>query len=63
MLLLTGSLAAYRIPVDQVMAPEHNLRLQRRWEAQSPAEKESTDISLQSMQTNSEITASAPWIR
>ncbi|XP_059210830.1 urea transporter 2 [Centropristis striata] len=44
MLLLTGSLAAYRIPIGQVMAPEHNLRLHSQWEAGNTAERESTDV-------------------
>ncbi|KAM8899128.1 urea transporter 1 isoform 2-T4 [Spinachia spinachia] len=44
MLLLTGSLATYRIPMGQVMAPEHNLRFPRQWEAGNTADKESTDV-------------------
>ncbi|KAL6118751.1 uncharacterized protein ACO6RY_03477 [Pungitius sinensis] len=44
MLLLTGSLAAYRIPMGQVMAPEHNLRFPRQWEAGNTADIESTDV-------------------
>ncbi|XP_044197249.1 urea transporter 1 [Thunnus albacares] len=44
MLLLTGSLAAYRIPIGQVMAPEHNLRSRSQWEAGSTTERESTDV-------------------
>ncbi|XP_056299283.1 urea transporter 2 [Pseudoliparis swirei] len=39
--LMTGSLAAYRIPIGQVMAPEHNLRSRSEWEA---ADRESTDV-------------------
>jgi len=38
---MTGSLAAYRIPIGQVMAPEHNLRSRSEWEA---ADRESTDV-------------------
>ncbi|XP_039997280.1 urea transporter 2 [Xiphias gladius] len=44
MLLLTGSLAAYRIPIGQVMAPEHNLRSRSQWAAGNNAEQESTDV-------------------
>ncbi|KAM6959811.1 urea transporter 2 [Tautogolabrus adspersus] len=44
MLLLTGSLAAYRIPTGQVMAPEHNLLSKKHWEAGNTAERESTDV-------------------
>ncbi|KAF3697619.1 Urea transporter 1 Solute carrier family 14 member 1 Urea transporter, erythrocyte [Channa argus] len=44
MLLLTGSLAAYRIPTAQVMAPEHNLRSHRHCDAGRTREKESTDV-------------------
>ncbi|TNN27671.1 Urea transporter 2 [Liparis tanakae] len=44
MLLMTGSLAAYRIPIGQVMAPEHNLRSRSQWEAGKAAERESTDV-------------------
>uniref|UniRef100_A0A3Q1IQX7 Urea transporter n=2 Tax=Anabas testudineus TaxID=64144 RepID=A0A3Q1IQX7_ANATE len=44
MMLLTGSLAAYRIPVSQVMAPEDNLRSRSQWEAGNTAERESTDV-------------------
>ncbi|KAI3376544.1 hypothetical protein L3Q82_016997, partial [Scortum barcoo] len=43
MLLLTGSLAAYRIPTGQVKAPEHNLRSSQ-WEAGNTEERESTDV-------------------
>uniref|UniRef100_A0A3Q3X928 Urea transporter n=1 Tax=Mola mola TaxID=94237 RepID=A0A3Q3X928_MOLML len=43
MLLLTGSLAAYRIPTGQVMAPEHNLRCRSQWEAGNSTGRESTD--------------------
>ncbi|XP_068443924.1 urea transporter 1 [Clinocottus analis] len=38
MLLMTGSLATYRIPIGQVMAPEHNLRSRSQWEAGTAAE-------------------------
>ncbi|XP_030578656.1 urea transporter 2-like [Archocentrus centrarchus] len=44
MLLLTGSLAAYRIPIGQVRAPECNLRLHSQWEAGNVEERESTDV-------------------
>ncbi|KAE8278975.1 Urea transporter 1 Solute carrier family 14 member 1 Urea transporter, erythrocyte [Larimichthys crocea] len=44
MLLLTGSLAAYRIPIRQVRAPEHNLRSRSQWEAGNTEERESTDV-------------------
>ncbi|XP_040887227.1 urea transporter 2 [Toxotes jaculatrix] len=44
MLLLTGSLAAYRIPIGQVKAPEHNLRSHSQWAAGNAAERESTDV-------------------
>ncbi|XP_031706845.1 uncharacterized protein LOC116385485 isoform X4 [Anarrhichthys ocellatus] len=44
MLLLTGSLAAYRIPIGQVMAPEHNLRSRSQWEAGNTADRECTDV-------------------
>ncbi|XP_034712197.1 urea transporter 1 [Etheostoma cragini] len=44
MLLLTGSLAAYRIPIGRVMAPEHNLCSRSQWEAGDTADRESTDV-------------------
>ncbi|KAM9335591.1 urea transporter 1 [Symphorus nematophorus] len=44
MLLLTSSLAAYRIPIGQVMAPEQNLRSRSQWEAGNTTERESTDV-------------------
>ncbi|KAM7366111.1 hypothetical protein PAMP_015579 [Pampus punctatissimus] len=44
MLLLNGSLAAYRIPIGQVMAPEHNLHSRSQWAAGNTAERESTDV-------------------
>lgn len=44
MLLLTGSLAAYRIPIGQVMAPEYNLRHRNNWEAGNTVDRESTDV-------------------
>lgn len=44
MFLLTGSLAAYRIPTGQVMAPEHNLRSRSQWEAGNTTDRESTDV-------------------
>ncbi|XP_029310655.1 urea transporter 2-like isoform X2 [Cottoperca gobio] len=44
MLLLTGSLATYRIPIGQVMAPEHNLRSHSQWEAGNAADRETTDV-------------------
>ncbi|XP_071779226.2 urea transporter 1 [Centroberyx gerrardi] len=45
MLLLTGrSLAAYRIPIGQVRAPEHNLRSRSQWEAGNTSDRESTDV-------------------
>lgn len=44
MLLLTGSLAAYRIPIGQVRAPERNLQLRSQWEAGNTEERESTDV-------------------
>ncbi|XP_045919688.1 urea transporter 1 [Micropterus dolomieu] len=44
MLLLTGSLAAYRIPTGQVMAPELNLCSRSQWEAGNAEERESTDV-------------------
>lgn len=43
MLLLTGSLAAYRIPIGQVRAPERNLQLRSQWEAGNTEERESAD--------------------
>ncbi|KAK1890464.1 Urea transporter 1 [Dissostichus eleginoides] len=44
MLLLTGSLSTYRIPMGQVMSPEHNLRSRKQWKAGTTAEGESTDV-------------------
>ncbi|KAM4564173.1 urea transporter 2 [Fundulus diaphanus] len=44
MLLLTGSLAAYRIPIGQVKAPERNLRSRSQWEAGNTEKRESTDV-------------------
>ncbi|XP_062300468.1 urea transporter 2 [Scomber scombrus] len=44
MLLLNGSLAAYRIPIGQVRAPEYNLRSSSQWEAGNTADRESTDV-------------------
>uniref|UniRef100_A0A667WQS7 Urea transporter n=1 Tax=Myripristis murdjan TaxID=586833 RepID=A0A667WQS7_9TELE len=45
MLLLTGqSLAAYRIPIGQVKAPEHNLRSRSQWESGNTSDRESTDV-------------------
>ncbi|KAK2862765.1 hypothetical protein Q5P01_002298 [Channa striata] len=44
MLLLTGSLAEYRIPTVQVMAPELNLRSRGQRKAGRTAEEESTDV-------------------
>ncbi|XP_007542814.1 urea transporter 2 [Poecilia formosa] len=44
MLLLTGTLAAYRIPIGQVKAPERNLRWRSQWEAGNTEERESTDV-------------------
>ncbi|XP_054457780.1 urea transporter 2 [Anoplopoma fimbria] len=44
MLLLTGSLAVYRIPIGQVMAPERNLLSRSQWEAGKTADRESTDV-------------------
>ncbi|XP_051799591.1 urea transporter 2 [Acanthochromis polyacanthus] len=44
MFLLTGSLAAYRIPTGQVMAPERNLRSRSQWEAGNTTDRESTDV-------------------
>ncbi|XP_077355759.1 urea transporter 1 isoform X1 [Festucalex cinctus] len=44
MLLLTGSLSAYRIPLARVKAPERNLCSRGRWEAGSTVERESTDV-------------------
>lgn len=44
MLLLTGSLAPYRIPIGQVMAPEQNLRSRSQWEAGNTEERASTDV-------------------
>uniref|UniRef100_A0AAX7VJ86 Urea transporter n=1 Tax=Astatotilapia calliptera TaxID=8154 RepID=A0AAX7VJ86_ASTCA len=44
MLLLTGSLAAYRIPTGQVRAPERNLQLRSQWEAGNTEERESADV-------------------
>ncbi|KAF7657118.1 hypothetical protein LDENG_00032050 [Lucifuga dentata] len=44
MLLMTNqSLAAYRIPVCQVMAPEHNLRFRSQWKAGSTSGGENND--------------------
>uniref|UniRef100_A0A8C2WT78 Urea transporter n=1 Tax=Cyclopterus lumpus TaxID=8103 RepID=A0A8C2WT78_CYCLU len=44
MLLMTGSLASYRIPTGQVMAPEYNLCSRSEWEAGNAADRESTDV-------------------
>ncbi|KAM9425743.1 urea transporter 1 [Pholidichthys leucotaenia] len=44
MLLLTGSLATYRIPIGQVKAPECNLHSRSQWEAGNTEERESTDV-------------------
>ncbi|XP_033507702.1 urea transporter 1 [Epinephelus lanceolatus] len=44
MLLQTGSVAEYRIPIGQVMAPEHNLRSHSQWEAGNAEERKSTDV-------------------
>ncbi|XP_068164534.1 urea transporter 1 isoform X2 [Antennarius striatus] len=44
MLLLTGSLATYRIPSDQVMAPEHNRSFRLSWKSGKVTEVESTDV-------------------
>ncbi|XP_076026881.1 urea transporter 1 [Genypterus blacodes] len=45
MLLMTSqSLAAYRIPIGQVMAPERNLYCRNQWEAGNTSERESTDV-------------------
>lgn len=44
MLLLNGTLAAYRIPIAQVMSPEHNLRSRNQWEAGNTEERGSTDV-------------------
>ncbi|XP_061566050.1 urea transporter 1 [Cololabis saira] len=44
MLLLTGSLATYRIPIGQVRAPERNLRSRSQWEAGNTEDRESTDV-------------------
>ncbi|XP_069015337.1 urea transporter 2 [Embiotoca jacksoni] len=44
MLLLTGSLAAYRIPIGQVRAPECNLLSHSQWKAGNTLERESTDV-------------------
>ncbi|XP_072315408.1 urea transporter 1 [Eucyclogobius newberryi] len=44
MMLMTGTLKAYRIPTGQVKSPEQNLRSQNQWEAGSPSDRESTDV-------------------
>ncbi|KAM6949292.1 urea transporter 1 [Aplochiton taeniatus] len=45
MLLLNGrGLAAYRIPIGQVMAPEHNLRFRNQWAAGDSSDQDSTDV-------------------
>ncbi|XP_068612243.1 urea transporter 1 [Brachionichthys hirsutus] len=44
MLLLTGSVTMYRIPRDQVMAPEHNVSFHRSWKPGKAAEAEDTDV-------------------
>ncbi|XP_035481645.1 urea transporter 2 isoform X1 [Scophthalmus maximus] len=44
MLLLTGSLAAYRIPTGQVMAPEHNLHACSQRAAGNTTERERTVV-------------------
>ncbi|XP_049424163.1 urea transporter 1 [Epinephelus fuscoguttatus] len=44
MLLQTGSIAEYRIPIGQVMAPEHNLRSHSQWEAGNAEKRKSTDV-------------------
>uniref|UniRef100_A0A3P9HZ24 Urea transporter n=1 Tax=Oryzias latipes TaxID=8090 RepID=A0A3P9HZ24_ORYLA len=44
MLLLSGNLATYRIPIGQVKAPEHNLHSRSQWEAGNTVDGESTDV-------------------
>lgn len=44
MLLMNGSLKAYRIPIGQVQSPEQNLRFRHQWEAGSPTDRDSTDV-------------------
>lgn len=44
MLLMSGSLKAYRIPIGQVQAPEQNLRSRSQWEAGSRTDQDSTDV-------------------
>ncbi|KAJ0055857.1 hypothetical protein NL108_013801, partial [Boleophthalmus pectinirostris] len=46
MMLMTGTLKTYRIPIGQVRSPEHNLRSRNQWEAGSPKDRdrESTDV-------------------
>ncbi|KAM3590243.1 uncharacterized protein V6R79_006438 [Siganus canaliculatus] len=44
MLLVNGSLAAYRIPTGQAMAPERNLRSRNHWSAGNTTERDSTDV-------------------
>ncbi|XP_051923378.1 urea transporter 2 [Hippocampus zosterae] len=44
LLLLTGTLSAYRIPLARVKAPERNLRSRDRWEAGDTEERDSTDV-------------------
>ncbi|XP_061921157.1 urea transporter 1 [Entelurus aequoreus] len=44
MMLLTGSLAAHRLPLAKVRVPEQNMCSGSRWEAGSAAERDSTDV-------------------
>ncbi|XP_033839239.2 urea transporter 1 [Periophthalmus magnuspinnatus] len=46
MMLMTGTLKAYRIPIGHVQSPEQNLRSCNQWEAGSPTDRdrESTDV-------------------
>ncbi|XP_019718763.1 urea transporter 1 [Hippocampus comes] len=44
LLLLTGTLSTYRIPLARVKAPERNMRSRGRWEAGNTEERDSTDV-------------------
>nr|XP_019951260.1 PREDICTED: urea transporter 1-like isoform X1 [Paralichthys olivaceus] len=56
MLLLTGSLAAYSIPIDQVKAPEHNLYSRRRqWIARNTLERDSTVVECENAPTQANL--------
>ncbi|CAJ1086435.1 urea transporter 2 [Xyrichtys novacula] len=56
MLLLSGSLAASRIPSSHVMAPEHNLHFKSQWEVGNTADRESADVESQTAQAYAKTT-------